>query len=307
MHFAKKLGDMLPKEGLKLHVHRKLAGMDPARDLSRIHASDLTSEERDYCPREFALAQLFDLSLPSRFVGTSLRYTFDMGRMLEHKLQNEYAADIAVGHWSCIHCGDISVFGYRPGSCHICKRSNFHYMESRFTSLECGASGGVDLLIRLPSEKKLRLVEIKTMVKDEFKILMAPLSEHRLRTSLYLRLVEESDSPFKSMVNMQEGLLFYMVKGFGCSDKSLIDFAIKDAPFSPFKEFYVTRDDKLTDEAVSKAKSLFDWRNQVGGLPNRICQTSMCKRASKCAAKKVCWKAGYAPGGKVYAQTGSGV
>ncbi|NOQ30175.1 MAG: hypothetical protein GQ570_03535 [Helicobacteraceae bacterium] len=211
-------------------------------------------------------------------------------------MQNYYAKDIAVGVWKCDHCSTESSFGKHPQTCQVCKRSDWKYIEPRFMSEVCGASGGIDLLVSLPGEKKLRVVEIKTIDKDMYKTLVAPLAEHTLRTNLYLRLVEESNSPYKTMVNTKEGMVFYMVKGFGTKDTTLTDFAIMDAPFSPFKEFFVKRNDDHTDAVVEKAKQLHDWRNQVTGLPARICSTNVCKRASKCTVKKYCWAAGNQPG-----------
>jgi len=302
MKFAKKLSEHMPKEGLKLHIHRLLAGWDKPRPVTHIHASDLTKMDKntEYCPREFALLQLTGYKAKDRFIGTSLQYTFDMGRLLEHQMQNVYAKDIAIGEWLCFHCSKKTSFGSHPGTCTVCNRKDWNYIEPRFMSQYCGASGGIDLLVKLKGEKKLRLVEVKSIDKDMYKQLVAPLAEHTLRTNLYLRLVEESNSPFKDMVNTKEGMVFYMCKGFGTQDNSLTDFAVTDAGFSPFKEFFVGRNDSDTDALVELSRQLFAWRNKAAGVPPPICSHGMCPRAKKCKVAKVCWSGEYPPGAKIY-------
>jgi hypothetical protein len=43
-------------------------------------------------------------------------------------------------------------------------------------------------------------VEIKTMMKDQFKDLVGPLAEHKLRTNFYLRIIAESGHNWASLI-----------------------------------------------------------------------------------------------------------
>jgi hypothetical protein len=289
--FAKKLKEHLPKDGLKVLLHTCMAGYEEPRCIKTIHASDLTNFDKEYCPREIALIEHYDLKRPMNFIGTSLRYTFDLGNALAELVRNEWLAGHAIGIWKCFRCGTKSNFGARPYSCKTCGGSEFKYREVRFTSEICGASGGVDLLVNMPGEKKLRVVELKSMDKEEFKTLVAPKAEHWLRTNLYLRLIAESDFSHKSMVNTDEGIVLYMAKAYGFKDDEILSAGLKDSPYSPFKEYKVQRDDTLTDKYVERAKQLHEWRLAEGAnmAPDRICTNALCARASLCVAQKYCF------------------
>jgi hypothetical protein len=296
MSFAKKLSSVLqPRKGLKLYLHEVMSGMSSKHDYEEVHASDLTKEE--FCPREFSLLTVLEGKRRQQFVSTSLRYTFDMGIMLAQLMCEVWARNIVIGNWVCLGCGNTLEFCKAPSRCQKCGSREFRYKEVRFLARECNVSGGVDMLVQLPGEQKLRLVELKSIEKDGFKALMAPLSEHRMRTSLYLRLVVESSHPWAKMINPDEGILLYMAKGFGVKDESITTAGIADSPFSPFKEFMVSRDDKEAKLLLEKAKKVADFR-KGGPMPGGVCVTAMCSRANACSVAKPCFGGEYPPGWK---------
>jgi ribosomal protein S14 len=251
--------------------------------------------EEEYCPREWAFMDILGVKKRDSYVGTALRLTFDHGRSVEHSLRNSWLRDIAVGHWKCGVCGrQHGVFGKAPTSKCSCGYSSWEYAEVRFRSPISGVSGGIDVLLDV-KEPKLRILEVKTIDKDQFKALVAPLAEHKFRVSLYCKLIDESSSEISSRVNAKSGTILYVAKSFGVKDVSFKEKGITDSPFSPFKEFVVTRDDSLTSIPVAKATVLHRWR--VGGrvgMPCGICTTGLTKRAQKCCAVVPCFSGAHA-------------
>lgn len=295
MNFFKKAADVI-KPSLVEELHRKMAVWEKARSHKRVHASDLTKPE-GFCPRQYALLDVTKKKRKDQFIGTSLQHTFQTGRSLQQDLNERWAEDMAVGIWKCLYCGKEHGFCKRPATCAKCGAPArcLQYEEENFFH-PSGYSGSIDQLTDL-GEPKLRVTEVKTMKADEFKTLLAPLAEHRLRTNLYLRTVAESDHPFKSRINTQEGLILYICKGFGFKADWVKDKGLKDSPFSPFKEFWVERDDEATAKYLGKAEVLRDYRTAGAGIPSGSCNNSFCGRAKSCPVRQDCWSGDHPAGG----------
>ncbi len=290
------------KVSLKYELHKNMAKWEEARSHKNIHASELTKPE--FCARKYALLDITGKKGKGQFIGTSLRATFDLGRALENMFRDQWLpSNVIVGDWVCNRCGHQIYFSKRPAKCPACTVSTlFTYAEVRVLDETTGVSGGVDVLVDL-GEPRFRLVELKTMEKDGFKTLAAPLAEHRQRTSLYLKLVELSNNHLANQVNYNEGIICYVCKGFGNKDDSLKLAGLKDAPFSPFKEFFVKRNDDEATELLVKASPINLFRNS-GVMPEQICPTSFCSIAKVCPCVTECFSGKYAAG-EVYDHSGN--
>ena len=294
MNFLKKASEFKPDQSIKYLLHRHLSGYDPARPLTRVHASELTKEE-GFCPRFYALADVTKEKGKDRWLTTSENVTFHMGRVLQDSVVNWFAdMGKAICHWKCVACNHLHEFQTRPVKCDACGVKRFDPVEVRFQSAVTGASCGVDMLLGL-GEAKLRPVELKTMDKDQFKTLLAPLAEHKLRTSLYLRLIEESEQPWSNMVSTEKATVFYISKGgYGCADPELKKWGLTEQ-YSPFKEFTIGRDDKQTDDPSLRAKVVKDFRDGKVGMPKGICPSAMSGRAKYCQFRTVCFSGDHPP------------
>jgi hypothetical protein len=290
VNFAKKLAKQLPATfSLKKYLHEHMGGYDPPRSVHVLHASEMT-RDLEFCPRSFALMRSLNETPKASYVETSLRYTYDLGRLIEQGLREIWAKDIAVGDWACTSCGLLHSFQFRPWKCSSCSSGRFVYREVRFTSQICGASGSVDVLVKLPGYEKAVMVEAKSMDKDMWKSLVAPMAEHRLRTNLYLRLIAESDHPYREFIDTDKAFILYMVKGYGTADASLEKLGINEN-FTPFKEYVIKRNDEETQPLVDRAIQLKLWEDGNGAViyPDRICEAANTSRASKCPVKTPCF------------------
>lgn len=274
---------------VKNMIHQRLAGWEPARPHTTLHASDLM-KDLEFCPREHALLDLGCGKKKDSYVGTSLRITFDHGKDIEWRIRNDWLRDIAVGYWACVNCHTrYHTFGKAPMVPCNCGVKKWEYDEPRFYSEKTGVSGGVDVLLEV-GESKLRLVEIKTMDKDDHKKLVAPLAEHKFRTALYLKLIAESSEQFADRINTKEANLLYMSKSYGFKDETLKAAGVHDSPFSPFKEFIIARDDTIATVPLNKATVLQAWRtDNTVGMPCGICPNGLNGRAQKCSTNAACW------------------
>jgi hypothetical protein len=304
MQFLKKLSEHTShSKSLKFHLHKHLAGVREGRSHKNVHASDLMKSGRDFCPREYCLLDIAkDKKAKGEFLSTSLAMTFAIGIEIEDLVVDWFAEmDKAIGNWKCLTCGAYAIFCKRPERCRTCKSKVFKHEQLRFVSQVSGVSCGVDMVVNLGGLKHT-LVEIKTIDKEEFKKLVAPLAEHKFRTSLYPRIVEESDHAFKDRIDTTEAFVFYVSKGgFGCKDVDVLTWKTKgllqDAEFSPFKEFLIKRNDALTDPRVELASKVLTYR-QGGPMPKGICPTQFCDRAHKCAVTAMCFSGKYPHGEK---------
>ena len=288
MTFLQKVKALDHTKSIKYLLHQHLNGPEKGRPLSNIHASELTKLE-GFCPRMYALSDVTKQKPADRWLSTSENITFHLGRVLQDSVV-EWFADMgrAIGHWRCAVCSYLHQFQSRPFKCEKCGNRVFKPEEVRFESSVTGASCGVDMLVAL-GEPKLVPIELKTMAADQFKTLLAPLAEHKLRTNLYLRIIAESDHPWASMVSTERARVLYISKsGYGCADDELKKWGLKES-FSPFKEFEIARDDSQTQDAATRAKVVFDFRAGKVGMPKGVCPSALAGRAKGCAFKGACF------------------
>jgi hypothetical protein len=145
------------------------------------------------------------------------------------------------------------------------------------------------VLVKFPQKPKLHVTELKTMAPDEFKNLVAPLAEHRQRTVFYLQAVAQSGLELAQRIDTSEASVLYVSKAFGCKDTTLKENGIKDAPFSPFKEFVIKRDDSLNATPLARARVLKVWRDTKEGMPAGICSNGLTPRAQSCSTCGACY------------------
>lgn len=284
---------------LRHHLHKQLQSKRPARSTKIIHASemmkkDLFGNSGEFCPREYALLDVLGKTRPDEHIKTCSQMVFNFGHKIEDIIIDTLAsADMVIGDWGCQHCNKEYGFQKRPKTCNECKHTQLNHIESRFTSEDSGLSCGVDLLV--PTlDSGYRIVELKSIKDEEFKKLEAPLAEHKWRTNLYMRIVQDSSGKRKHKIITDEATVLYVSKGgYGCKDRFLNKEGITDGPFSPFKEFKVKRDDKETNTKWFHSKMLKEYRDGKRKMVKGICRTNMCNRAQTCPVAKECFSKDY--------------
>lgn len=273
-------------------LHKHLVGDRPARPYDKIHASDLMSTRRgQFCAREHSLGMLHHNPRNDERIPTCQAVTFAYGYKVEDLVRAWFAEmDRAHGRWQCTICEKKTKFGLRPPKCPKCGAPGaaLEYFETTFRLPISGVGCRPDLFIDI-GQPKLKLVEIKSIDKEEIKKLHAPLAEHRFRTSLYLRAVQESGSKLAERINLQEAIVLYVTKGgYGWQDKELFRWKLRDDSWSPFRDFDVQRDDSLTDTLLAQAAQHETFK-KTGELPERICPTQFVTRAKYCKQGRHCW------------------
>jgi len=274
----------------KYLLHAHLINEREARSYSKVHASDLMSSRDEFCPREYALGLKYKNPRRSEKIATAQQVVFDYGYAVEDLIRNWFAdMGRAVGDWECRACGTMAFGQRRPTKCK-CGSKGFEYREITFKSTKSAVTCRPDLLLDF-GRPKLTLIETKSLDKEEFKKLVAPIAEHRWRTNLYMRIVSESDHPLADKIDTADAYVIYLTKGgYGYQDEQLRRWKLLDGDFSPFKEFEVKRDDSQTDELLERA-TLIQHYKKTGEVPLGICPTSLVKRAKYCRQSEHCWSA----------------
>jgi hypothetical protein len=270
-----------PKESIITVLRKKLGGYEEGRKRDVVHASDITKP--DFCPRHEAFLDFAGTEKgQGQFIPTALRVTFDMGKALEKVLIENWAGDTVVGNWACRRCQAQRSMCTKPKN--GCGKSDDCIWEYRQTLVEspvCGVSGSPDVLFDV-GVSKLLLTELKTMNATEFDAIVAPLPEHRIRTNLYLKLVAESNSPYKNLINLHEGRVFYVSRSYGKKHDGY------NGEILPFKEYTVKRDDDALKPTLQRATQFKIFREQ-GLMPSGICATALEKTAKNCTSCQACF------------------
>lgn len=275
-----------PKKSIIEVLRKNMGGYQPARSHETIHASDITKD--DFCPRQTALLTLLNEKKKDEYLSTALRATFDNGNALGQLFCEQWAGQSIVGTWKCRRCGATSTFTKKPVE-HLCDANtntecDWMYEEVRFKDTKYHISGSLDAIMDLGAPK-LFVTELKTIAADAFEKLAAPLAEHRIRTSLYLHLVENSDSAFSGQINHYEARILYICRGYGKKHPEYGEIL-------PFKEFKIERNDSTLTPYLQKAAQIRIYK-ETGKLPHGICSTSMDAPAKKCSVCKACFSGKY--------------
>lgn len=280
--------------GLKWLLHNELSTIEPPRPLDILHASDLTKEDKPFCPRYRAILLRDGDKRNSEKLGTSLNITYQMGRWYENQVRNVWLRNEVIGDWKCTSCDEITYEKQTApdmDECHNCGASGVvaQYVEPRAYSPKYETSCGIDMF--LWDGEMITPVEIKSLDKDYFRDLKAPMSEHRHRTKFYLDLLEHSTwMDYDVKINVEYAHILYVCKAFGFADDYEGRAGIDDAKFSPFKEYIVKRGEHkdmkgLYDKALQVKKY-----KKTGVLPKReVCTNYACKRAKWCEVKETCF------------------
>ena len=289
MIFIKKLQETKQEElTLSKFLQEHLEGYSKARDVAHIHASDLTKDDPQFCPREIALLRMTGKKRKDQYIGQSLEVAFEIGEAYHDKIRNDWLRNIAVGHWKCPHCEAKVEFSKLPKiACPECGSKRWEYDEVRFNSEELDVSGSIDLIVDLKLQK-LVITEIKSMDKDQFSDLIAPLAEHRIRTCLYLKIIESSDVKWKDNIDLEHARIIYVTKGYGKKTET--------GKFSPFKEYVVNRNDASIQGYLDKAVNLKAFTDK-GIVPCGVCKNSFDPRMKSCTVAPECFGQLYPVGG----------
>ena len=280
MKFLKRRIDA--QHSVKELLLKSVGGTESARSVNTLHASDLTKQQPEFCPREVFLQRWLDKKRPDQYVAHAMRVTWDEGRDKQWRINNDYLRDYMWGHWRCLKCDEHHQWCAYPGSGDgPCVRGshNWEYEEPVFTH-PTGFTGSIDAIVQFTPARR-RVVEVKIIKGDDYRDLKAPLAEHRVRTLLYLRLLAEANTIPAASVDLSAAHVLYIMRGHGTKDE--------DGVITPFKEFVVQRDDAAVERYIRMAQALRD------GVPQGICPTAMCGRAGACPVVKECFSGAYPP------------
>jgi len=286
MSFLKRATDKVGKLIIKDLLHAKVGGNEPARGQVTIHASDLTKQNNQwgvgYCPREVRLREVMPDApkRPPQFLPVATYVTFNEGRDKQKRLNEDWLVDIMYGDWTCLACGAFRGFQKQPPIPHETHEHVWRYDEPRIIDYITGCSGGIDAVVDV-GKKKLHIIEVKIMKSDDFKSLVAPLSEHRVRTRLYLRQIAGSRQKFAKKIETDYAHILYIMRGHGCKQE--------DGRISPFKEYIVERDDSEVQHYLGMAHALTLSRQDDKLYPAGVCTNQMDSRAVKCPLAKTCF------------------
>lgn len=273
-----------PKQSIIGVLKQQLGGQLPGRSMKVLHASDVT--KTDFCPRRWALFDIFEKDPPNDMVSTALAVTYRMGIATETLLVEEWAGDYVVGNWKCRLCGASRTMVPKPGG--FClpsgKKHWWQHVQMVVDAPEYDIQGGIDALFNIGAPQ-LVVTEIKIMAPQEFEQILVPLPEHRLRTNLYLWILEHSHHAYKDKINVQEGRVLYVSRGYGKMNAEWNEIL-------PFKEFIVKRNDADLTEYLKRAAALKAFRT-IGLMPHGICSTALDKTAKRCSVCTACFSGKY--------------
>lgn len=292
------INSQAPKLGVIDILRKNMGGYTEARSHKVIHASDITKP--GFCPRHIALLDLMEQTKKNEYISTALQATFDIGHATAELVVEEWMGKNAIGNWRCLRCDKQHTMTSKPEpwGCTVNGKTGvqkhiWKYVEPSFVSKEYAVSGSLDVLADVGA--KWLVTELKIINVDDFEKMLAPLPEHRIRTSLYLKLIADSDSPYKDMINLHEASVLYVSRGYG--KKHAVHQEIL-----PFKEYRVVRDDTSYVEPLKKAKQIKVYRDSVVStalgpssflMPSGICHTALDKQAKVCTTCTACFSGKY--------------
>ncbi|WYC17954.1 rubredoxin-type fold protein [Vibrio phage vB_VneS_J26] len=269
-------------------LHCEMSGHDPDRPYHRLHASDVTNQDIEFCPRERALLIATEAEQKTRYISTETRTYFDIGEAYHDLVREKWGVGVSYGNWACLGCKHIVQRSSKPDACPKCGNKNLKYEELRVKSADTSISCGIDWQVFNHKLDEAIAVEIKSINADEFKKLVAPHAEHRIRTRLYLHSIANAEKPEETdHIRTDLAMIIYVSKGAPDEGEYLGGSGFTEKK-SPFKNFIIKRDDIEIEDYLNKGRQLKAFL-AGGNLPEKICKTSSDKRAASCAMCDQCW------------------
>lgn len=242
-----------PKMSIITRLKMNVAGFQPHRDRSVLHASDVTKP--DFCPRQWALMDLLGKDKKDEYISAALQATFDVGTATARLVTDKWLGSSAIGHWDCRTCGAQCSFCSKPEpGCKHQGNCNWEYREVNFVSQEYGISGSIDVMVDL-GILKVTATELKIIRPEDFEKIAQPLPEHEIRTALYLKLISDSNSVYKEKINLHQARVLYVSRGYGKAHPEY------NKEILPWKEFIVERNDERVFPILFMAKQLKRFRD----------------------------------------------
>lgn len=273
---------------LLTELHCEMSGHDPDRPYFRLHASDVTNQDKEFCPRERALLIATKAEQDSRYISTETRTYFDIGEAYHDLVREKWGAKVSFGNWLCLGCEHLVKTSYKPDACPKCGNKNLKYEELRVKSADSSISCGIDWQVFSPKLDKAIAYEIKSINAEEFKKLVAPHAEHRIRTKLYLHSIANPEKPEETNhLRTDYAGIIYVTKGAPGEGEFLGGSGFTEKR-TPFKEYVIKRDDVEIEDYLNKGRQLKSFL-AGGNLPEKICKTSSDKRADACSMCQQCW------------------
>jgi hypothetical protein len=230
----------------------------------------------DLCPREEVLASTLKF-VRMRTIDADLGMIFAYGTALHWILQNKVVGDTGAfyGVWHCVVCA--AQYGApapnlqaaqslvrRPKAC-ICGCEDFHFREQKFVNEEYRIGGHPDGFLVLQGMPGLGIAEFKSVgPRSAWEVRSTPNLGHVIQVQTYLWLT-----------GLQWGKILYWEKG--------------GHGMSALFEHTVDRDEGTIESIQRTIRSI--WNGvQSEILPDRVCTSSDCPRASKCQLKNACFE-----------------
>lgn len=207
-------------------LSRTLQEEDTRPQESRIGAAEYTHAStisKAVCARQYVLAALHDVRWEEAVTGGH-RLLWAFGRTAEDHIRKTLIRSRQGGQvygcWKCA-CGRTEHVGTRPNvgsQCRTCQRPVDKYYEQPHRDEEYRIIGNPD--VAMLAGRHMVVVEIKSIVVEEWNKLVAPLPEHALQATLYHWLMGRS--------------------GIQMHDEVVVIYACKQFKFgNPYKEFHV--------------------------------------------------------------------
>lgn len=228
------------------------------------------------CPRQYAILIREDRPV-FRSVTGGHRVMWNIGRGVESHIRTQYLRGVrrrgVFGRWTC-PCGDADRKGfYAPDfKCSTCSKTASIYKELTVFDPEAKIVGNPDLI--LEHQKRLVVVEVKSMSAKQWDELERPLGNHIFQAGMYRHLLT--------------------LEGYQTHTHVSILYCTKDFKWgSPYKEFHV---DASTPERVRTFEAARDYARNLaahaaaGTLPPRErCETTTSKQAQSCPVVASCF------------------
>ena len=248
-----------------------------------LHATSLL----DMCPRYYHLKILIDKKRYST-PRSDDRIVWAIGRAVEKHIREQYINSVSaqgvIGDWGCL-CGKTRYKGaiadITTYKCYKCDHTIKHYGELTLMDEDASLAGNPDLLYTRPDNKKVRVVEIKSMNKKRYDALKSPVANHVWQALIYRRLLAKNGYSPDDYVSIVYGCKDYSFKGL------------------PYREFTIKCDEsheKVLDTMWEQAVKLklFTEKVESGDSPelperHKLCDSMFASKASHCDECTACF------------------
>lgn len=240
------------------------------------------------------IKQAAKIAVPRSKFAPAMKKLFEVGHAIHNHFRDTVLSSLLCGSWKCVACGQLHTAETPipcPDKCEKCGAvrhhatwHSFHFVEAPLIAPELQLTGSNDGFIMYMG--KTRVLELKSMNPDKWKLLQRPMTGHVTQVQAYIGMLREQH---QSQVNT--GVIVYVNKTTGAMKAFLVPFEPAIFDWVKAESLAVVELGKKYAAATAAEIKVLARNPAFNADAPIVCKAATASMASSCASCRECFMA----------------